>query len=273
MRRGFQGVLCFLCAAMAAAGDAWAAAWLQKEGHGEVIVNAVYYTTESSFARDGEKLVQPRFIKKEINPYIEYGLSRSITIGANASLQDITQEPRGETFGLSDIEVFSRAQIWRHGGTVISLQPLVTLPGFYDKNENPALGNGQADVEMRMLLGHGFQITGWNAQRHFANLEAAYRRRLGSPGDEVRVDGTLGLRPTEHTLVLNQVFSVFSLDDSTISPVLLANSRDYDVVKYQASVVRELTSETSLQLGVFRHIAGENTGGGGGALLSIWRKF
>lgn len=271
MRRGWQGILSLFCCALAS-GHAQAAAWLQEEGRGEIIVNAVYYTTESSFDNNGNERTQPRFTKKEINPYLEYGLTDAITIGANVNFQDLSQDSGGDNAGMGDAELFFRMQVWEHEGAVVSLQPLIKIPGPYDSGDAPALGSDQTDVEMRVLLGQGFAIPLWNAYPHFMNVEAAYRYRDGAPSDEWRFDGTLGLRPAEHTLILNQLFSVFALNEKT-APLLLANSRDYDLVKYQLSLVQDIVPGTSVQAGVFRHLSGENTGAGGGALLSVWQAF
>jgi ribosomal protein S19E (S16A) len=48
---------------------------------------------------------------------------------------------------------------------------------------------------------------------------------------------------------------------------------DYYTVKAQASLVRQVTKNTSVQLGVFKEVLGKNSGNGLGATVSLWYSF
>ncbi len=154
---------------------------------------------------------------------------------------------------------------------MLSVQPLLKLPGLYDEDETLSLGQGQVDAEIRALGGIAFPLYGkW----HYYNLEVAYRQRYGAPSDEIRVNQALGLRVADAWQFVLQNDNSFAVDSDAIgTPLRLTNSAGYDMVKLQASLVHEWNKKTSLQLGAFQHVAGENTGAGGGLLASVWLKF
>jgi hypothetical protein len=246
-----------------------AAAWVLPKGKYEVLHNYFFYTASESFDSDGNTSKNKRFSKHEYNPFIQYGVREDLTLGVSPSIQYLTQDQT--EFGLADAEVFLRKQLWKgNKGQVASVQPLIKLYGPYDEDASPALGQKQIDIELRGLYGAPFSLF---EQWHFYNIEAGYRHRFESPGDEWRIDSTLGLRADENNLVLLQLFSVISVDKSANNQLALANSSDFTLHKLQASYVHTLDEKLSLQLGGFTHIAGENTGAGGGILFSVWTHF
>ena len=166
--------------------------------------------------------------------------------------------------------MFLRTPLWHRKDAILSVQPLIKIPGAYDSNASPALGNGQVDAELRLLYGQGFA---WQGQHHFVNLEAGYRKRLEEPADEVRFDATLGLHYTPEWMALLQSYNTFAVGSRAGGPLNLSNSSDYDLNKIQLSAVYSFTPDMSVQAGVFSHVMGENTGVGEGLVLSFWKNF
>ncbi len=248
---------------------AYSAAWLQDEGRLQLINNFTWYSTESFFNTNGDRLPQAEFTKLEYNPYAEYGLSKETTVGISTSFQSLSQGSQDNS-GLGDTEIFFRKQLFKDDWTVISYQPLIKIPGFYSETRQPLLGNKQIDVELRALYGTSFQFI---EQYHYVNLELAYRRKFEKPQDEIRFDATLGFKPKPDILLLAQIFSIFSVDTANVASFQNANSTDFDLTKLQLSAVKDLSETMSVQLGIFRNLRGRNTGSGGGVLLSVWLKF
>lgn len=91
--------------------------------------------------------------------------------------------------GPADVELGFR---WRHlGGThVLSTGYLIKLPFLYDENEALALGNGQTDVEFRVLYGRSL------GARAYMGAEIAYRARFEAPSDEFRFLLEAGIQAT-----------------------------------------------------------------------------
>ncbi len=253
--------------------QAKSAAWLQEAGKTQVIHNLFYYTTSEFFDETGERRPQEDFGKLEYNPFIQYGLNSSWTIGASLRFQHLRQENNGNanvTNALADHEWFARYALWRGDNGILSVQPMIKLPGLYDVDDQPNAGNAQIDYELRLLYGHSFS---WLERYHYVNIEQAYRVRTEAPADEWRLDAAVGIRPYPGWLVLTEWQSVRAIDGGGTSSLQLVNSTDFDLDKISLSMVRTLNDRYSLQAGGFVHINGENTGAGGGFQLAVWTHF
>ena len=254
------------------AADAHAAAWTLKAGEGQILNNVYYYNSDRFIDSAGHGIEQPDYNKIEYNPYIEYGLSDSATIGISPSFQYVRQDIPGvdeENANLADTEFFFRKRLFFDGENVIALQPLVKIPGPYDKSDFPVLGQDQVDAELRLLYGRSFG----QGLRHYVNLEAAYRFRAEAPDDELRFASTLGYRLNDRWQLLGEVNATISLGDDSAAAPLLANSLDYDLVKLQLSAIYWLTPLDALQFGLYHSVWERNTGEGGGFLISYWYRF
>lgn len=254
----------------------FAAAWTLPRGQWELIKNAYYYTTSEYFDDRGIRRAQPSYTKYEINPYSEYGLQSGTTIGASVSFNAVTGTREitptlsvsGTNYGLADPAFFVRQRLWQSDNAVLSVQPLIKLPSYYSNSVLPRSGTSQTDGELRILGGYGFNFF---RQHHFINLEAAYRKRMGDPGDQLRLDATLGVTLNERWQILPQL-SVINTTGGR-SPLYTQNTEDdYDLVKPQFSAVYRFNETVALQAGAFTHLSGNNTGAGGGGMLSLWVK-
>lgn len=249
----------------------FAAAWPQKPG--ELLYVNNFYAYDTTEFQDINSLpsATPRYRKFDLNPYVEYGLNAWVTLGGSLSLLHLRQAqftgPTRANTGIGDVELFLRTPIYRQQGFVASLQPLIKLPSLTSSSDFPEIGSDQLDAELRGLFGYGFEA--WK-QDHFANLEVAYRHRFGTPHDQIRIDATLGLRPTERWLILPQVFTTLSTDLPASAPAVISREQDYDLIKYQLSAVYDVSDSLALQFGGFTDGYARNTGQGDGLLFSVW---
>ncbi len=254
---------------------AYAAAWNRPVGEWQAVNTYFYYSTDEAFAQDGSRIDQGEFTKHENILYAEYGYTEDITLGGTVSLQYLKQDlgPGNGTrdvWGVGDTEWFVRYQFWQSKDIVMSFQPLLKLPPANQPNDQLDIGTNQTDIEARWLLGHTYEA--WD-NYHFNNLEVAYRKRFSSPADELRIDMTAGIRPYEDWMVMAQLFSTFAVNGDNDTDLRLVNSNDFDLVKAQLSIVKPIDDALSLQFGLFEHVDGNNTGAGGGFLLSLWAHF
>jgi len=250
-------------------GVAYAAAWLQEQGKGQMIHSVYHYSADKFLDVDGNKLDQTSFFKLEDNIYIEYGLREDITLGLNPSIQMMEQGAE-YTWGLADTEIFARKKMWQNDASVFSIQPLIKIPGPYNKDRNLKLGNKQVDLELRTLFGHGFSIKDKDL---FSNFELAYRYRAGEPGNQIKFDATIGLKQNDNLMFVLQSFNSLAVTSPEVNSFNSVNSTDYDLSKIQISAVSKISPDKSVQLGVFKDVWGKNTGSGGGILLSLWSSF
>ena len=249
-----------------------AGAWTVDGDPGQLINNFSFSTSDRSVDRYGDSKHAETYKKWEYNPYFEYGVTNAVTFGLSLSLQDVTQRIANideQNANIADSEFFVRTRLYTDGQNVISIQPLIKVPGEYGKNDQPALGQKQFDYEMRLLYGRSFGDNG----RHYWNNELAYRLRSGIPGDEWRLATGLGYRLTDSWQILGEAQGTFAADGAGSGNALLSNAYDYDLVKLQLSGLYIFNPKWALQLGVFQTVYERNTGEGTGGLFSVWYRF
>ena len=270
-------LLISLCTALSAA-PALSGAWLKPQGRGEIILNGVYFTSDGFWDKDGNESSQPTFKKHEINPYLEYGFSEEITLGANVFLHHLSQEAAAgsganaaSNFGLGNSEFFARYGLFRSDASTLALQPLIALPSLYDEQGAPRSGSESLDAELSLLGGHNFQ---WLGRSHYAEARVGYRHRFDNElSDQMRFDVKAGLRLSEHFELIPAAYSIWSLAGSK-NPVFTEDGQqDFDLVKIEAMLRYNLSDRAYVQGGGFSHVYGRNVGDGSGLMLSFGRHF
>jgi len=244
------------------------AAWLEQAGRGQVISTLTYSLSDRRFDGSGDLGGAPDFRKLEFSPYVQYGLTPDAMLVVQPSVQRLSSERAGgtaRTAGLHDTEVGMRVPLRRfEDGSIVSVQPLVRLPLGYDPDDDPALGSGHPDGELRLLGGTKLDLAGLPA---FADGQVAYRARLGDPADELRLDLTLGATVAEGWLVLAQGLNTLGVGAAG------DRAEKFRSHKLQGSVVRRLAEDLSVQVGALRTVAGARTGRETAVLLSVWWAF
>lgn len=263
-----------LCSVALTAGAAHAGAWLQPEGRGQIILNGYYYTADEFFNNQGQRRSQPDYVKYELNPYLEYGLTDTLTVGTNLSLQraaqDIATGGQNTNFSLGDSEFFLRAPLWQEGNWMVSASPMIKLPSPESSNSVPKIGGTHPDAGLGISAGYGF---GEGNSHHFANLDTMYRYRFGDPKDQINIAATLGWDLSPEWVLMPQIFLTYRVKSPQAATFTQSSGDDYNLVKLQLSAVYRWDASTSLQFGGFGDVDGKNTGVGRGTLFSLWRKF
>lgn len=290
--------------------DSMSAAWTQNKGEGQLIVNLSGYKSSSDY-NDEFKIQKSdtKFTKFELNPFFEYGLADNLTVGLNPTIQNWHFDKSSATdtvydfrqCGVSssvdsstvdaiyiDSEIFARAKFFTTENMVLSLQPLIKMPCILYSNGFFTIAENTMDFEIRALAGYGFK---WSpdvdlgflkrpfaGQNHFINFETAYRKRHPQFADQIKIDASVGLRANKDLLFMTQLFSTLSAGDEPVRGVignngLFVEKDSYYTVKAQASLVRQITENTSLQFGIFKEVLGKNSGNGLGATVSLWYSF
>lgn len=254
-----------------------AGAWTRAEGEGLAVLSYYYYATGEQFG-DGwhreEFGFDGRFAKNEWNLYVEYGLTDRFTVIGNFFLDGLAFENefgRDTNFGLADQEVGLRFQLARK--IPQALQLMVKIPGPYDVNDSPALGNGQTDVELDYFVGQAFPF---GSRWGFVDVGIGYRLRTAEPADELRWDVTGGVEITDwldvYFLEASGIHGLGNDEPQFVGDNILLTT-DFDLVKVGASVLVEPMAGWIVQAGPYWHAAGRATGGGGGFKVAVWREF
>ena len=248
---------------------AYAGAWTQDAGKGQIIINGLYYNTDRLYNNQGNKTSQTTYTKYELNPYLEYGWTDDITVGANLSLQRADQSSN-TNWGFGDSEFFLRKRLWQQDGFVLSAEPMIKLPSPEGARETPQLGGSHPDAGLGLSAGYGFSAWGLN---HFANLDAGYRYRFGQPENQIKLAGTLGIATAPRWMIMPQLFATYRANTPSTVTFTQSSGDDYNLVKLQLSTVYQLQDDLSLQAGGFSHAEGKNVGAGSGLFMAVWKKF
>jgi len=252
------GVLASPCVALAGA-------WTLPQGSGQAVATDTTSTATSGF--DGSALVPtPRYNKSELEALIEYGVTDRLTAIAAPGLQhvDIASPIDARRTGLGYTELGGRYRLLQGDSWVVSGQTTVKVPGSNDTSNPAAVGYTGLETDIRGLVGYGFALRGMPA---FFDLEVAEHLRAGAPPNELRADGTLGVRVAPQWLLLAQSFNVISEGAGS------APFTSYEYYKLQFSVVYALTKLVSLQVGGFTTYAGRNALQENGVILGAWYQF
>ncbi len=276
--RAFAAIVITAIACLFLSTKLYAGAWTEPAGSGQIILTTSLFRTGTNFddAGDPEPFAYSGHFQQVIfNPYVEYGLTARNSLIVNANVTRLSfrnQYSSATSGGLGDVEVSLKRRLNSvESPWVFSTQFTVLVPA-YSASRNPAPGNHNVDLEGRFLQGRGFTL----AKRHaFYDLEVGYRYRHGPPADQVRTDVTLGFDAAHWFTLMGQFFSIKGIrNGEPISANSNPNAQsDFDLYKYQPSVVFNLGRGTRLQFGMNSAFRGRNTGTGRTALLALWKTF
>lgn len=169
-------VICALCLSQNALSGAWVPAG--GDGYGKLSFN-----TYSADEFEGESPDFGEFNSDDVTYYGEYGLGNKFALYGSVNFKWLDQSDAegNETTSSNpgDAEIGVRYE-WYNKGYVLSTSLLAKLPYLYDEDEELPPGNGQEDIEFRVLYGKSLWPYG------YLGLEAGYRVRLDAPSDEYR---------------------------------------------------------------------------------------
>ncbi len=165
-----------------------AGAWTVPENEWYDRVSFNYYYAGEEFNQDGDRsafTADGNFRDFNLGNYLEYGITGRLTLINSLCYKYIIKEDhvrKAETYSLGDIDLALKWKAFDGEGGVLSTQALVKIPDAYDEDEPLPVGNGQYDLELRMLYGRSL----YPLLPGYGNVEAAYRWRFEAPSDEIR---------------------------------------------------------------------------------------
>ena len=248
-----------------AASSAFANAWTQPKGKGQIIVKAEAMRAKQGYDPAGAIASLPAERRDEaIGVFAQYGLTERLTIQFKGDWQS-GRDAFVDYDGRGPAELGVIWQAYRDDRNALSLYAGYAVSGDGRNAGYAVPGAGEQDWEVRVAagrslggIGHGF-ANGWGSERSFVEAQVARRMRDGLP-DETRADFTLGSHFGETWMVLGQAFG--GMTDG-------GGARWLSV---ETSVVRNL-GRWSLQAGWRRTIAGRETPLSEGLVVGLWKRF
>ncbi|TAE33727.1 MAG: hypothetical protein EAY65_04330 [Alphaproteobacteria bacterium] len=262
-----------------------AAAWTQAKGEHLLIASYRFYQAQSFFDVDRQK--QPkngRFSKDEWQLYHEYGWRDGVTLGKELAFsrqRDVQRDVFARTpedrlrivefSGITQAEYFATIQLWRDDEWAVALQPRIGIPSYFFDDPPDDLVTDNFSVQMAASVGHNFTLM--ETTGHFFDMSAAYRHRTGQLLDQYMLHVVAGLKLNDDWMLLPEIHYTGASGAIDRNIMTITGQNDYELTKMQGTIRYQWLHDVAVQIGGFAHIDGMNTGGGGGALVSVWLIF
>ncbi len=255
--------------------QAFSGAWVPEAGSGYNKFGYSDYNADEFFGND-DSLIE--FSGVNYSFYGEYGLAKDIAVFGTILYQDVEQiNAEGqfsESSGLGDAEIGLRFQ-WQAEPFVVSTSILAKLPYLYDENDSLPRGNGQEDLEFRVLIGKSLNEYG------YFGVEAGYRYRADSPSDEYRYLIEYGFNVSENFYLRTKVDSTISAGNADFinNNSNLSINPEFDLTKAELTAGWTFGDSSAkgdkwgLELTYRQDVSGDNTLEGDGFEIGITRVF
>ena len=250
-----------------------AGAWTQKK-NGAYVRSAVnYYYANENFDQDGNRddmAGSGRFQDINANVYCEYGLTDTITFITSLYYKYLGYEDNTiemKSYGIGDIDLGAKYKFFEGTPGVFSVQTLIKIPA-YDEEDRLPLGNGQTDIEARLLYGRSL----WPNVPGYVNGEIGYRFRLEEPSDEFRYLLEFGLDFSQQWYSRIKLDGILSMENSDSGFQGGSNPQiapEFDLGKLDLVVGYKVTPVWSIEIGVEPDIYGKNISAGTKATLAV----
>jgi len=254
----------------------FAGAWTVKKGgmYNKVYVNS--FSTTENFNKNGDKEPMSNngeFTDTNLVYYEEYGLKDNITLFTSVPYKQIKYEDDSiinKTNGIGDIDLGVRYRLLNKS-FILSAQGLVKIPSAYDKNVAMPLGNGQTDVEFRLLFGKSL----YPLPMYFG-LELGYRYRADAPSDEYKYLIELGGDLTKSVYLRTKLDGTKSVNnggdvvDFAGNPVATI---EYDLAKLELTAGFRFSSFWFGEFTYTPNVYGKRTAGGSNLSLAVIYAF
>lgn len=263
-----------VCLVLLTVANGYAGAWTMKQGGSYHRLAGNYYYADENFNEDGKSESMPgngEYRDINVNYYAEYGVLDELTAVLSLYYKDLRREDDDylyKTTGMGDVDLGLRYRLYNGHMGVFSFQGLVKIPAFYDTDDPLPLGNGQYDIECRMLFGRSL----WPWIPGYMNFESAYRFRTEEPGDEFRYLVEVGSNIGEHFYARIKWDAIIGMDNADAGRDAYGNPTsniEYDLSKLDMTVGWQMTRKIGLELGYTPAILGKTTAKGDTWTLAV----
>ena len=186
-----------------------AGAWVPEAGSAYHKLAVTYFESNDFF---GSRPGFEEFTDVNISYYGEYGLGGNTAFFLSVPFANLEQIQDGNTTdsaGLADVDFGLRVN-FVDGPFVLSGSALLKAPWFYDGGDALPRGNGQEDLELRLLFGKSLGRLG------YFGVETGYRFRLEDPSDEFRYLIEYGFSATENLYFRAKLDGIESIGNGRI---------------------------------------------------------
>jgi len=237
-------------------------AWTLEKKHMYNRISFNYYRAEKNFDENGARRPMPNdgtFEDINIQWYQEFGLLNNLSLISSFYWKDLQYEDRNVGMskkGVADIDLGLKLRLLKEP-IVLSIQLLVKLPSGYDEHDDVALGKGQIDWEVRLLMGKSFYPL-----PSYLGLELGYRYRAEEPADEFKYLLEFGWSFSRRFSLRAKLDGTESIDNSDNIMDVFGNptlTNEYNLGKLEITGSLGITEAISLEATYTSSLYGENT--------------
>ena len=240
-----------------------ASPWNRDAGDLFTITRNAWFAADGGAAADG---TERSFGQASAELYTEYGVSDRIMVGGKVIYAWQTTEETLENgarredrlSGFAEAEGFVQGQVARWEGGALAVIATVAAP---------------TKTTSRTIDGRAFErdaragaavLAGWNLGAGFATVRAGPDVSLGADAHSLRVEGTLGRRVGERTVLLGEAYLTQSLGGAE------PGGADFSVLRAGPSVVLPVWRTVRVQVGATFDVTGENVDLGASGFVAFW---
>lgn len=268
MQRGFLQRIIALGACLFFSHEAYAGAWNQRAGEGQVISTS-YWSNAGQIFNDDYKAVPLRgFTKTETRLYVEQGVTDWLTLVGNGGLQTLNFRDGDSRFdfdGLDDIELGLQVKTYAREGLATAIRLSYVIDSQLD-NQAVDLLRGGDQVELRGLIGQSRETL---IGDFFYDAQAAVRTEDFNQIDVAQAALTIGFKPTDRWLVMSQTYLNFSDNDEVDGFSVPEQTQ----LTSQLSIARQYKPGRYIQFGAGQTLLGQNIVKERSLFIGIWTEY
>lgn len=249
--------------------------FIKDRGEISIISGYSFYRTSHFWNRNGRKRPAfDRLINRNIDFYLEYGLTCADTLGFYSSYMENREDLNGNKRGLEDVEISWKHYLTNLGQFALSSRLIGIIPTrfFPDKRSFTTIRYGRIGAEFDLHLQRNFCLLerpGW-----FETL-VGYRYYDGSPSDLVKANAIIGYDIFPRIRIIGSAFLDYGVynGNEPFRGLILNLPPRYRLLKTQIHGVFAINQYTSFYLGSYQHVWGQEIGSGVGYFGGLWLDF
>lgn len=246
---------------------AHAGAWVQKPCEGLSITILRRYLSAQFWTSSGHLTGVPQYAKNEADQYIEFGLTKYVTIGGYYSTLRTRTPTNGIRGGSMDHLFLARFLLWNDDYSALSLQFQADKYGRAAAFDIPPQNTGYSTGEF-IWYGKGGKLKTKYPTNWFVDGCIGLVQRYGLHGQvSIILEGGLKFN--------DEKFWIFLQNFNTISLYHPSGPRrsDYNLLTIAPSIIYWVKKPIGLQLGFAQDFYGKNVGKGTCPFVACWIKF
>jgi len=265
---GFLQYIFVLGCLLALSERAYAGAWNQRAGEGQVISTSFWSNAETIFDDDFDTVPLRGFTKTESRLYLEHGFTDWLTFVGNSGFQTLNFRDGDSRFdfdGLDDIALGLQFRLHAPEGLAVALRTSYIIDSQLENRAIDVLRGGD-QYELRALIGQSRETL---LGDFFYDAQLAARTERFDSLDGAQGALTLGYKPTDRWLFMSQSYVNFSSNDRVDGFEVPQQTQLTSMV----SLARQYQPGRYVQFGAGQTLLGQNIVKERSVFIGLWTEY